>query len=246
MSGIMHFASCDDKCLLHHGADYSRRMETPADRLKQAREKAGYENAKDAALAMGLAVPTYIQHENGTRGYPATKAERYARFFKVQPEWLLYGKKSAKPAAPGLGPLLRITGGVQAGVFTRVVHDDDVEWPTFAGSPDVEAPLKDRYGVRVVGDSMDALYPEGTILECVKYWGRDAIPSGKRVIVQRWRDDGEFETTVKEYVERDGVGWLVPRSHNPIYRAFRCDIPEPGIKRVAIVGIVVASTRLEP
>lgn len=221
-------------------------MSTPADRLREAREKSGYSSAKAAAEAMGIPVATYIQHENGGRGYPATRAERYARFFRVQPEWLLYGKAVPKPVAPGLGPLLHIKGEVQAGHFKPTLHKDEVDWLAFAGSPDVEAPLRDRYGLRVLGDSMDLLYPEGTILECVRYWGREPIPNGKRVIVQRWRDDNEFETTVKEYVERDGVGWLVPRSNNPAYQAFRCDLPEDGIVRVEIVAIVVASTRLEP
>lgn len=242
----MHSASQFGKCLLHHGTDYPVFMETAGDRLRQARENAGYETAKAAAEAMGIPVATYIQHENGSRGYPATKAERYAKFFRVQPEWLLYGKASVKPAAPGLGPLLHIKGSVQAGVFSPAVHDDAVDWPVFAGSPDVQAPLRDRYGVRVVGDSMDKIYPEGTILECVKYWGREPIPSGKRVIVQRWREDDGHETTVKEYVVRDGVEWLVPQSFNPAYQSFRCDQPEPGISRVEIVAVVVASIRPEP
>lgn len=55
-------------------------MTDMAIRLKGAREKAGYTSARLAAQAMGLPVATYIQHENGTRGYPASKAEKYANF----------------------------------------------------------------------------------------------------------------------------------------------------------------------
>ena len=67
-------------------------MSNPADRLRQARERAGFEHAKDAAKAMGVPVSTYIGHENGSRGYTIESAARYAHQFKVTEEWLLYGK----------------------------------------------------------------------------------------------------------------------------------------------------------
>lgn len=66
-------------------------MSTLADRLREARERAGFGTASEGAEAAGAKVPTYIQHENGTRGFPAAKARRYARAFGVTPEWLLYG-----------------------------------------------------------------------------------------------------------------------------------------------------------
>jgi hypothetical protein len=40
---------------------------------------------------MGFPVSTYLAHENGSRGYPASKAATYARKFKVPEVWLLYG-----------------------------------------------------------------------------------------------------------------------------------------------------------
>lgn len=66
-------------------------MPDPASRLRTARMRAGFETAKDAADSMGFAVSTYLAHENGSRGYPAKKAEVYARRFKVREQWLLYG-----------------------------------------------------------------------------------------------------------------------------------------------------------
>lgn len=242
----MHNALRADKCLLHHEVPYARGMESPADRLRVARERAGYESAKDAALAMGVPVATYIQHENGTRGLPATRAEKYGRFFRITPEHLLYGKASAKPTSPGLGPILHIKGAVVAGKWREAEHWDESEWVTFTGSPDVIAPLRDRFGVRVEGDSMNEIYPEGTVLECVRYWGRGDISTGRRVIVQRKKRDGGFETTVKQYViDADGVEWLVPRSTNPAHQAFRCDQPTDDIDRTDVIAIVVASIRYE-
>lgn len=66
-------------------------MTDAAERLRIARLRAGFETGKDAALAMGFPVSTYLAHENGSRGYPASKASTYARKFKVPEVWLLYG-----------------------------------------------------------------------------------------------------------------------------------------------------------
>ena len=98
----MHYALQERKCLLHDGRDYFAFMADQASRLRAARERAGYDSAKMAAEAMGCSASTYIQHENGTRGYPKDRAERYARFFRVTPQWLLYGhgKLDDLPAPP--------------------------------------------------------------------------------------------------------------------------------------------------
>lgn len=124
---------------------------------------------------------------------------------------------------------------------------DPDEWEMFTGRADVSAPLQRRFGLRVVGDSMNEVYPPGTILECVAYNGEVEIPSGKRVIVVRTKHDGSVEATVKELVRsQDGVEWLRPRSTHPLFQAFRGDQPgEEEIVSVEIVGIVVASTRHE-
>ena len=87
----MHYALQKGKHLLHKRMPYAQRMDDPAARLRIARMRAGYSTAKDAAEALGLPVSTYIAHENGSRGYPAKRAEVYARKFKVREQWLLYG-----------------------------------------------------------------------------------------------------------------------------------------------------------
>lgn len=223
-------------------------MQTPGERLKEAREKAGYATAKDAALAMGVSPATYIQHENGTRNFPASRAQRYARFFRTTPEWLLYGRELGERITPAqLGPAIPIQGAVAAGVWRERLEYDEAEWETFTGAPNVEAPLSHRFGLKVEGDSMDVLYPPGTVVECVRYWGDHAIPNGKRVVVQRTADDDTVETTIKEYHEdKDGVVWLVPRSSNPAFQApFRVDKPETGVVDVRVIAIVIASTRYE-
>lgn len=88
---VMHYASQQRKRLLHNDAFYGGGMSDPAERLRIARLRAGFETGKEAAEAMGFPVSTYLSHENGSRGYPAKKAAIYARKFKVREQWLLYG-----------------------------------------------------------------------------------------------------------------------------------------------------------
>lgn len=68
-------------------------MSRAHDRLRQARLAAGYNTAADAANRFGWSRHTYISHEGGKR--PAglcMNAELYARAYRVDPEWLLYGR----------------------------------------------------------------------------------------------------------------------------------------------------------
>jgi hypothetical protein len=88
----MQNALWDCKRLLRYGVNYGGAMPTPAARLKRARIAAGFEHAKDAAQSMGIAVSTYLGHENGSRGIPASRASLYARRFRISEQWLLYGK----------------------------------------------------------------------------------------------------------------------------------------------------------
>lgn len=87
----MHNALQDCKRLLHNDGRYAFCMDDPAARLRIARLRAGFESGKDAADSMGIAVSTYLAHENGSRGIRPGQATRYAKKFKVPEQWLLYG-----------------------------------------------------------------------------------------------------------------------------------------------------------
>ena len=67
---------------------------TRGERLRYARDRY-FKSARLAAKAMGIAVSTYGAHERaedpGGRDYGPDEAKRYARRFKVTPEWLLTG-----------------------------------------------------------------------------------------------------------------------------------------------------------
>lgn len=67
-------------------------MNDPADRLRHAREKSGFGDASEAARRFGWATSTYLGHENGSRGLRPEVALKYARAFKVEPDWLMFGR----------------------------------------------------------------------------------------------------------------------------------------------------------
>lgn len=82
-------------------------METPAERLKTARERAGFADAKSAAKAFGWSYEAYKKHESGDNGLRPTVAEKYAAAFNVAPEWLLYGSSLPTQSRTGSVPRFR-------------------------------------------------------------------------------------------------------------------------------------------
>jgi len=137
------------------------------ERLQLARRNAGYAKPADAAVAIGISLPTYYGHENGSRGITRQNAERYARFFRVDLNWLITGK--GKPKREGLVP---VVGYVGAGAEVYPVDDH----PKGAGLDLVEAGSlpENSVGVMIRGDSM---YPfeEGWVL--IYRRDRDGVPS---------------------------------------------------------------------
>lgn len=79
---------------------------TPGTRLRQARSLR-FATASEAARYLGIATPTYLAHENGTRNITWEQAEYYARKFRIRTEWLLSGRgdMSDDPATEKLTPL---------------------------------------------------------------------------------------------------------------------------------------------
>lgn len=160
---MMHYALQESKCLLHDDMNYFCVMSDIASRLKAARERAGYESAKLAAEAMGVSPSTYIQHENGTRGYPRNRAERYARFFRVTPEWLLYGRGKLDdiPPPPNEAVLEEMLRLIVAEIPARASISD---WPRL-GAPILHELLKRFQADGEFQDSQDRLLSQGSAVQ---------------------------------------------------------------------------------
>jgi SOS-response transcriptional repressor LexA len=194
-------------------------MSDSSNRLKQARERAGYSSAKAAAEAMNVPVATYIQHENGNRGYPATRAERYARFFRVSPEWLLYGKGSDSITTIIESPDIPVLGRVAAGVWLEetFAEPDLNELPriSYDRLPG-QSGSKNLFAVELAGDSMNLAFPPNSILICERVpFGFAEIREGDFVIVERENHNLREMTCKKIALDENGDFLLQSQSSNP-------------------------------
>src|SRR5262249_53669401 len=184
--------------------------ENPHQRLRLAREQAGFLWASDAARAMGIEEPTYLGHENGNRGF-SRAAARYARFFGVSLDWLIdcRGEAAAAPEPPPrnaeLGGPARFGHRIPA--YGQAVGGRDGEFILNGNRiVDVLAPpslqgVPDAYAVYVVGDSMEPRYFAG---EAVFVNPRLPVRRGDFVVAQIAVEDGEPpHAYIKRFVARD-------------------------------------------
>jgi transcriptional regulator with XRE-family HTH domain len=209
------------------------------DQLKALRKKRQLSQAQLAEL-IGVEQPTVQRWESGKRVPDLDNLQALARALGTTPGAILDGD-----SVVSIGPTLFIKGEVAAGVWLPAAEWPEDAWQTFTGRSDVTARMEHRFGLRVTGDSMDLLYPHGSIVECVSTFGNAEALPGRRVIIVRKNDRQEYEATVKELVEQQGELWAVPRSTNPAHRPFKLNESEEGILETRIVAVVVASIRPE-
>lgn len=206
--------------------------------LRAMRKRAGLTQPQ-IAEKLGVSVPQVSRWETGKDNIPSGRLAFIADAYEGS-----IGDIFSDVVHVKIGPTFFVKGEVQAGVFKEAWELPQDEWSPYYGA---ELPTSNarRFGLRCVGNSMDLIYPPGTILDCLAYEGEE-IPNGRRVIVTRTRVDETIEATVKELVrDADGTPWFVPRSTNPSFQAFRGDEPEDGILEVSILATVVGSYRLE-
>lgn len=121
--------------------------------------------------------------------------------------------------------------------------------------PDPRYPGIPRCAFKVIGDSMNLLYPSGTTVIVVSFYDLGRPPkSGEKVIIVK-TVDGFEEATIKEIeILNDGRVALWPRSTNPEYSQAiilpsyekLSEIPDDGChNEYRIVGLVTQSIRLE-
>jgi len=141
-----------------------------------------------------------------------------------------------------------VLGTVQAGIYSEAS-----EWPPDDRYPvpvldDPDFYVCPKFGLEVAGDSMDLVYPPGSIVVCVTlpHVDRNPLP-GERVVVQRRNSANEIEATLKEYqIDNDGVPWLWPRSSNPDFQSpIRYDQDAQQGDEVRITAIVIMSIQPE-
>lgn len=190
---------------------------TPADRLKELREKR-FETARAAAEAFGWNEVTYRSHESGMRNIPLTAARKYALAYGTTPAAIL-GIEGASGNSASVNAVINVplVATVSAGAF-RADDGLEIEGVQVPAVPRNDIPAGVQYSVVVDGQSVNKRIPDGAFAICAPY---DKYPGGPKhgqlVHVVRERS-GLVEHTIKElHYTREGAV-LMPASTDPRYQ----------------------------
>jgi hypothetical protein len=129
------------------------------ERLRKARQAAGYTSARGAAQRFGWPPSTYASHENGqTPTVPVEAALEYGKAFRVSPAWILTGEgDEPEPRPPRTVPLV---GHVGAGAQAHLLAEGQ---GPFGDVPAPEGSTEATVAVEVRGDSLGAFFDQWLI-----------------------------------------------------------------------------------
>jgi transcriptional regulator with XRE-family HTH domain len=221
-------------------------MTTIGEKIRRLRKELGL-NQAELAEKVGVSTDGQSVVSKWERGLNEPNTERKIKLAR------LAGKSveqflEIEPVTPrnSVSRTMLVVGDIQAGVWRESVewdHDEQYEVPITlpAGYPDF---LIRGYIVR--GNSMNKLYPAGTLISIAGTVENRLKPkNGNKVLVHRRNRDGMIEATLKEYVvdEKGGV-WLWPRSTDPEHQQ-PISYKDPGVEEVVVVGIVTGAYIME-
>lgn len=223
----------------------------PQNRIRELRRAKGLSLKQLAELA-GTTHQTVQRLETGERRLSQQWMERLASALGIKPADLLPRAQTVEVEDFEF-TRLRIFGEIQAGKWRRSLEISEGEWQ------EMHVPRLDKdsdcFGVIVRGNSMNQVYPDGTILICVPIEEYDhVLAQGSNVIIERRNSQGMTETTVKELRQHsDGSVWLWPRSSDPLFQEplhlprpdTNVDIRDATVEHVKITAVVVGSVRPE-
>lgn len=213
-------------------------------KIKELRTVLGVDQTEFGKRLGGVPQATVSKWERDKQAPDAEHTVRLARLAGIQPHaWM--GIPGIGASEPEGGKRVPVVGAVEAGEWREAVAypEDDQEW--------VEAQLPSSYrnleiqAFDVRGQSMNRVYPDGTIVYIASTQSFRAPESGDRVLVVRHNKVGLVEVTLKEYVVDDaGKRWLWPRSYDPMFQA-PLDYTDKSDGDVVVSGVVVAALVLE-
>ena len=206
--------------------DMLRVMNERHERLRQARQQAGFRSAQAAADALGVSGSTYRAHENGQNDFSLDEAAVYARKFNADPIWIMTGEHVAggaftNPQVDSPNAMLRgaVEGqGIKIPLYGRAVGGVDGEFEMNGSllgqvlAPPSLAGIKGVYAVQVAGTSMYPRYDDGeTCFVDPKY----RVKKGDYVVAQiQLEPEGPILAYVKKFCWHNNAE-LVLEQFNP-------------------------------
>lgn len=137
------------------------------------------------------------------------------------------------------GRKVHVVGKIAAGAWAETHELDEQYYTTVPGLPRKfdKVPLQ---GFVVEGDSMNQIYPDGTVVYVAPIGAVSGWPRSGQVVMVMSHKQGLTEATLKEYVVDENGKWLWPRSNSPMHQT-PVDYKNAGAEEVVITGVVVAA-----
>lgn len=216
----------------------------------QERLKALGKTARGASLEAGLSPDAIRGVLRGMSRTPRGETlQRLARVLDCSITYLL-GENDDLSAAVDMpaGNAVRVfvRGTVQAGEWREAVEMPREDWTYFDLPADGRYPGVERFLLKVIGPSMNQIFSDGAVIECVRFFDIGRMPrDGDYVVVHRARSDGLYEATVKQYmIDEKGKGWLWPRSNDPAHQQPIALEANGSVEETTIHALVIRATVL--
>jgi hypothetical protein len=185
---------------------------TFSERLKWARQNAGFASTREAANRFGWNENTYKSHEGGARGKDRRPPDedavsKYARGFRVDFIWLYTGRGTPEKRSSA-----KIVGRIGAGAEIHPEFEQVPPEGLYEIDSDVPLP-PEMIGFEVFGDSMKPRYDEGDIIICPAAGiALDNLRDGEEVAL-RTADGRRF---LKKVFRHNGLFTLGSHNADPI------------------------------
>ncbi len=220
-----------------------------AERIRARLDALG-KTARGASLEAGLSPDAIRGVLRGMSKTPRGETlQRLARVLDCSITYLLGESddiSAAVDVAAGNGLRVFVRGAVQAGEWREAVELPREDWTYFDLPADGRYPGVERFLLKVVGPSMNQIFADGSVIECVRFFDIGRVPQqGDYVVVHRARADGLYEATVKQYmVDDEGKVWLWPRSTHPAHQQPIALEPNGRIEETTVHALVIRATVL--
>lgn len=196
-------------------------MTTKGDRIKELRKRMKLTQA-EFADRLGDVTRGAVGNWEHDQGIKMENLASIARKFSCSVDWLATGagELTLGDVSSVMIPVeqVRIVGEVQAGAFRNAwEYQPEDQYSVFSPKSTRYNGI-DKFGLKVVGPSMNKVYPNGTILICATLYelAETEFIHNKRYVVVCTDAHGDKEATVKELqIAEDGTKWLWPHSTDP-------------------------------
>lgn len=222
-------------------------MASTARKIREMRKRAGLTQA-EFAEKIGIAQGTVSKWESGKEVPRFESLQRISESLGESLVDLIFDAEHGFKSTDDYGGVsAMVVGAVQAGAWVEAVEweaDDQFRVMLPERRELEDLPL---FGFLVRGQSMNEIFPDGSIVVAIRSYEKYPPRDGDFVVVERIRHDAMVEATIKEYqLDKAGSPWLWPRSDSPEHQSpINLASDDGEIAEIRIIGIVLASVRFE-